>query len=93
MVYGLFGPDGSEVLGGCGLYPRVGPRAVELGFWLAAAHTGRGLATQAAAALTRLAFDDRSIDHVWRLARAGRSLTATPAGDSVPGRVTLVDRA
>src|SRR5947207_279960 len=26
-VYGLFGPDGGEVLGGCGLYPRVGPGA------------------------------------------------------------------
>ena len=63
-VYGLFSADGSEVLGGCGLYPRVGPRAVELGYWLAAAHTGRGLATRAAAALTRLAFDAPDIDHV-----------------------------
>src|SRR4051812_37219982 len=24
-VYGMFSPDGAEVLGGCGLYPRVGP--------------------------------------------------------------------
>jgi RimJ/RimL family protein N-acetyltransferase len=63
-VYGLFSPDGTEVLGGCGLYPRVGPRAIELGYWLAAAHTGRGLATRAAAALTQVAFTSPTIDHV-----------------------------
>ena len=63
-VYGLFSVDGTEVLGGCGLYPRVGAGALELGYWLAAAHTGRGLATRAAAALTRLAFEGPDIDHV-----------------------------
>lgn len=63
-VYGLFSPEGTEVLGGCGLYPRIGPRAVELGYWLAAAHTGRGLATRAAAALTALAFSAPTIDHL-----------------------------
>jgi RimJ/RimL family protein N-acetyltransferase len=63
-VYGLFTPDGTEVLGGCGLYPRVGPNAVELGYWLAAGHTGRGLATRAAAELTRVAFLAPDIDRV-----------------------------
>ena len=63
-VYGLFGPDGATVLGACGLYPRVGPDAVELGYWLAAAHTGRGLATRAAAALTRVAFDSPAVARV-----------------------------
>ncbi len=63
-VYGLFSVDGAEVLGGCGLYPRVGPGAVELGYWLAFGHTGRGLATRAAAALTRVAFSAPTIDHV-----------------------------
>jgi RimJ/RimL family protein N-acetyltransferase len=63
-VYGLFDPDEAEVLGGCGLYPRVGPGAVEIGYWLAAAHTGRGLATIAADALTRIAFDRLGVDRV-----------------------------
>jgi RimJ/RimL family protein N-acetyltransferase len=63
-VYGLFSSDGAEVLGGCGLYPRVGPNAVEVGYWLAVGHTGRGLATRATAALTRLAFLEPTIDHV-----------------------------
>jgi RimJ/RimL family protein N-acetyltransferase len=63
-VYGMFGTDGDEVLGGCGLYPRVGPGSVELGYWLAAGHTGRGLATQAAGALTALAFAHLAVDQV-----------------------------
>ena len=63
-VYGIFHPTAGEVLGGCGLYPRIGPGAVELGYWLATGHTGRGFATRAAAALTRVAFMDASIDRV-----------------------------
>jgi RimJ/RimL family protein N-acetyltransferase len=63
-VYGMFDPAGVEVLGGCGLYPRVGPNAVEIGYWLAVGHTGRGLATRAAEALTRLAFDAPEIERV-----------------------------
>ncbi len=63
-VYGMFSLDGIEVLGGCGLYPRVGPNAIELGYWLSAAHTGRGLATKAATVLTRLAFSAPEIDRV-----------------------------
>jgi RimJ/RimL family protein N-acetyltransferase len=63
-VYGMFDSEGSEVLGGCGLYPRVGPNAVELGYWLAVGQTGRGLATHAAAALTRLAFESPDIERV-----------------------------
>jgi RimJ/RimL family protein N-acetyltransferase len=63
-VYGMFDSGGTEVLGGCGLYPRVGPNAVELGYWLAVGHTGRGLATHATAALTRLAFDAPDIERV-----------------------------
>jgi RimJ/RimL family protein N-acetyltransferase len=63
-VYGLFDRAETEVLGGVGLYPRVGPRAVELGYWLAARHTGRGLATVASAALTALAFASPDVGHV-----------------------------
>ena len=63
-VYGMFSPDGRQVLGGCGLYPRVGPGAVEIGYWLAVDHTGRGLATRAADALTRLAFDVLRVDRI-----------------------------
>ncbi len=63
-VYGMFSLRGAEVLGGCGLYPRVGPRAIEIGYWLSVGHIGRGLATQASAALTQLAFAMPGIDQV-----------------------------
>lgn len=60
-VYGLFDAASGEVLGGCGLYPRVGPDGMELGYWLAAGSTGRGLATRATAALTRVAFASEAV--------------------------------
>jgi RimJ/RimL family protein N-acetyltransferase len=63
-VYGIFSLDGSEVIGGCGMYPRVGPRAVEIGYWVAASHTRRGIARGATAELTRLALASPEIDHV-----------------------------
>ena len=67
---------GAEVLGGCGLYPRVGPRAVELGYWLAAGHTGRGLATRAAAVLTEVALASPLIDHVEIRCEVGNAASA-----------------
>jgi RimJ/RimL family protein N-acetyltransferase len=63
-VYGIFSTDGAEVLGGCGLFPRVGPRAVEIGYWVAASHTRRGIARSATAELTRLAFAFPEVDHI-----------------------------
>ena len=63
-VYGLFAPDGITVLGGCGLYPRVGPGALEIGYWLAAGATGRGLATAAAGALAALALAAPGIERL-----------------------------
>ncbi len=56
-TYALLPPDGSELVGGAGLHRRVGPEALEIGYWLRASHVGRGLATEAAGALTRVAFD------------------------------------
>jgi RimJ/RimL family protein N-acetyltransferase len=60
----MFDSGGTAVFGGCGLYPRVGPNAVEIGYWLGVGHIGRGLATRATEALTRVAFDSRDIDRV-----------------------------
>lgn len=56
-IYGLFERDGSALVGGAGLHRRVGPEALEIGYWIRASRVRRGLATEAAGALTRLAFE------------------------------------
>jgi RimJ/RimL family protein N-acetyltransferase len=54
---GIFSRDESQVLGGTGLHKRNGPNALEIGYWLHKDHTGRGYATEATGALTRIAFE------------------------------------
>lgn len=41
-----------KVLGGCAMFPGNGAGVLEIGYWTCSAFTGRGLATQGAAALT-----------------------------------------
>jgi RimJ/RimL family protein N-acetyltransferase len=45
-----------RVLGGGGLHRRAGPESLEIGYWLRADATGRGVITAAAGALTDAAF-------------------------------------
>jgi RimJ/RimL family protein N-acetyltransferase len=63
-VYGLFSPDESELVGGAGLHCRVGPQAFEIGYWIRASRLREGLATEAAAALIRVAFERCGVDRV-----------------------------
>jgi RimJ/RimL family protein N-acetyltransferase len=44
-----------EILGSFGLHRRSGPDSIEIGYWVHAAHAGRGYATAAARALTQVA--------------------------------------
>ncbi|MHC4803710.1 MAG: GNAT family N-acetyltransferase, partial [Planctomycetota bacterium] len=57
LVYGLFDSDERQCLGGIGLHRRIGAGAGEIGYWVHVDHTGRGLGTEAAAALTRIGFE------------------------------------
>jgi ribosomal-protein-serine acetyltransferase len=52
--YGIF--VGDTVAGSCGLHRRVGPRGLEIGYWLVPRFMGRGIATLAAGMLTDAAF-------------------------------------
>lgn len=46
-----------RVAGGCGLHRRAGDSTLDIGYWIAVAHEGRGYVTSAATGLTRVAFD------------------------------------
>ena len=61
-MYGIF-LDG-EVAGSCGLHRRIGEGGLELGYWVHARMTRKGVATAAARRLCEIAFADPSIDHV-----------------------------
>lgn len=57
FVFGVFSPDERELLGGTGYHARIGPEALEIGYWVHAAHIRKGLATELSAALTRVGFE------------------------------------
>lgn len=52
------------VIGSCGLHRRIGAGGLEIGYWLHSAWTGRGFATQAAAALVGQGFALPGIDRL-----------------------------
>jgi RimJ/RimL family protein N-acetyltransferase len=64
FVYGIFDADESTVVGGTGLHRRVGEDAFEIGYWIRAGRTREGMATEATAALTRVAFEVCGVDRV-----------------------------
>jgi RimJ/RimL family protein N-acetyltransferase len=58
-------PDRSEqVIGSCGLHRRVGPDAIEIGYWVHVDFTGRGYATACAQTLTHVALALPGVDQV-----------------------------
>ena len=63
-LFAIRSRDTGEVLGGTGLHPRIGPHGLEIGYWLAESATGRGYATEAAEALTRVALEQPGVTHV-----------------------------
>ena len=64
FTYGIFSSDEDEVVGGTGLHTRVGPEALEIGYWIRASRTGNGLCTEAVAALTRTAFELTDVERI-----------------------------
>ena len=60
-MYAIFDAAGGRVVGGCGLHPRRGPGVLEIGYWIRTDLTGRGFASEAAAALTRVAVERHGV--------------------------------
>ena len=56
--------DETTLLGEAGLFPRVGKGALEVGYWIGAGHTRQGYASEATAALVRVAFKAARVDRV-----------------------------
>ena len=62
--YGIFDPSSGDVLGALGLHDRIGPGALDIGYFCHVRHTGKGVITRAAAAATRAALELEGIDRV-----------------------------
>jgi RimJ/RimL family protein N-acetyltransferase len=71
--YGLFEPtaattgsasDRGALVGGAGLHARLGPMALEIGYWVHVDRINRGYATAAASALTAAAFALPEVERV-----------------------------
>jgi len=56
FIYAMFERASTRLVGGVGLYNRVGPGALEIGYWVRTAAAGAGYATEASAALTKAGF-------------------------------------
>jgi len=80
--FAILPADERRIIGGCGLMRRIGPGAIEIGYWVHVDHTQRGHATAAARALTEAA---------WTLPDVGRVEIhcdeANVASAAVPARL------
>ncbi len=64
FTFGIFDALDGRVLGGTGLHTRLGDGAREIGYWIRAGYTGRGLATETAGALTRVGFEVEGLTRI-----------------------------
>jgi RimJ/RimL family protein N-acetyltransferase len=64
FTYGIFDREETQALGGTGLHTRLGSDAREIGYWVRADEINRGIATETAGALTRVAFEVDRLDRV-----------------------------
>ncbi|WP_062318356.1 GNAT family N-acetyltransferase [Demequina maris] len=86
FLMGMFDRDGGAYLGGIGLHPLDSRPGLEIGYWIAESHEGRGLVTEAVAALTRVALAYAGAETVEIFHRPGNARSA-----AVPRRLGFRD--
>ncbi|HEY8080000.1 MAG TPA: GNAT family N-acetyltransferase [Labilithrix sp.] len=74
-MYNAWDRTSGDGAGGCGLHPRVGKGGLEIGYWVHEPRHRQGIATEMAAALTRVAFE--VLDCRWVEIRTARSNVAS----------------
>ena len=62
--YAVDDRETGELLGGASLHPYTGPGGLEVGYWVRTSEARRGIASAAAGALTRHAFDAHGVERV-----------------------------
>jgi len=62
--YAIFDRATATLHGGVGLFRRVGPGALEVGYWIGVESVRRGFATEAAGAVVRVAFEVERCERV-----------------------------
>lgn len=92
-LYGAFDRESGRIVGGCGLHPRVGAGGLEIGYWVHPGWTRKGVATEMAAALTRVAFEIGEVRFVEiRCARSNDVSAKIPSKLGYVHEATLRDR-
>ena len=64
FVYAILDATETKILGEAGLMPRIGPAALEIGYWVHVDHVGQGIATEATRALTRAGLNLAEVDRI-----------------------------
>jgi len=62
--FGAFRVDDGRLVGMCGLHRRIGPGALEIGYWVHVLHVRQGVATCCAGALTTVGFGLRGVERM-----------------------------
>lgn len=93
FVHAIFDRDERELLGGTSLFTRQGIRTREIGYWLTPGAAGKGVATEASAAMVRVAFEVDRVDRVEiRCAPENAPSIAIPMKLGFAHETTLKDR-
>jgi RimJ/RimL family protein N-acetyltransferase len=77
FVYGIFNTEETKLVGGTGLHTRLGPDALEIGYWIHRDFINQGLVTESTAALIKVAFEIIRVHRIEIHCDPGNTASAT----------------